>query len=117
MSHRIKFGVLLAGMVLLSGCSVRIVDFTAISTKNVNIQAFETGKRVVGEDCAPVVLFPLAIPNMKTAIDRAIENAGPGYDALTDGVVYSLNQAFIFGRICYQVEGTPIQTRSAIAKK
>ena len=117
MGKGIKLVALMAGVVLLSGCSMRIVDFTAISTKNVDIQSLETGNRVVGQDCAPIFLVPLGVPNMKTAIDRAIENAGPGYDALIDGVVYNLNQSFLIGRVCYRVEGTPIQTRKVVAKK
>ena len=110
MKQGIKLAVMAMIVALLSGCSVRIVDFTAISTKNTGIKAVETGQRVTGEDCAPVFLFPLGVPNMKTAIDRAIESAGPGYDALIDGVVYHKNQSFIIGQICYTIEGTPIQT-------
>jgi hypothetical protein len=111
MKMLVKIAAIGCLIALLSGCTVRIVDFTAISTKNTNIKASKTGQRVSAEDCVPVILFPLGIPNMKEAIDRAIEKAGPGYDALTDGVVYSVQQAFIFGRICYKVEGTPIATK------
>lgn len=110
MKALLKVAALCFIVAMLSGCTVRIVDFTAISTKNTLIKATKTGQRVTGEDCVPVVLFPIGIPNMKEAIDRAIEKAGPGYDALTDGVVYSVQQAFIVGRICYKVEGTPIGT-------
>ena len=101
--------------VLLTGCTIRVVDFTAISTKNVRIPTVEKGSRVVGEDCIPVILFPLGIPNMKEAIDRAIEKAGPEYDALVDGVVYQLNHSFVFGQLCYRVEGTPINTKKSIS--
>lgn len=96
---------------MLNGCATRITDFTVISTKNANVQAVKTGNRVEGEDCVPVVLFPLGMVNMKEAIDRAIENAGAGYDALVDGVVTHKNYSFIFGQICMTVEGTPIATK------
>ena len=44
---------------------------------------------------------------MKTAIDRAIEKNKCSV-ALTDVVITQLNQAFIFGRIGYRVEGTQV---------
>ena len=66
--------VLLIGLCFLStGCTQRLVDFTAISTKNVKMASSEVGSRVEGADCVPVVFFPLGQPNMKEAIDRAIE--------------------------------------------
>ena len=102
-------------LVLLYGCTIRIVDFTAISTKNVKLASQAKGPRVTGEDCVMVILIPFGIPNMKEAIDRAIESAGPEYDALVDGVVYQVTQAFIVGRICYRVEGTPINTKASVS--
>ncbi len=74
------------------------------------------GERVTGEDCVPVILFPMGIPNMKEAIDRAIESAGPEFDALVDGVVYHKNYSFLFGQICYTIEGTPINTKTSISR-
>lgn len=96
----------------LGGCSMRITDFTVISTKNVNIPAKQQASRVTGNDCVIVFLIPFGIPNLKTAIDKAIESAGPGYDALIDGVAYIDNKSFLFGQECYRVEGTPISTKS-----
>ena len=96
---------------LSTGCTQRLVDFTAISTKNVKMASSEVGSRVEGADCVPVVFFPLGQPNMKEAIDRAIEKSGANYDALIDGVVYAKVQSFVFGRVCYTVEGTPINTK------
>ena len=101
--------------ILLSGCTIRIVDFTVISTKNVKIPTADKGTRVTGEDCVVVFLIPFGIPNMKEAIDRAIENAGPEYDALVDGVVYQLNHNFLVGQQCYKVEGTPINTKKSVS--
>lgn len=93
----------------LSGCTVRVVDFTVISTKNVSVPTKGKGPRAKGEDCVFSCLgLPFGIPNMKEAIDRAIENAGGQYDALVDGVVYQKSHPF---EICYEVEGTPIDTK------
>jgi hypothetical protein len=100
---------------LLSGCTIRMVGFTVISTKNVKIPTVDKGKRVTGEDCVVVFLIPFGIPNMKEAIDRTIENAGPEYDALVDGVVYQINHSFLFGQQCFKVEGTPINTKKSVS--
>lgn len=99
---------------LLSGCVTRITDFTVISTKNVNVAfAAKANTRVTGTDCVYVVLIPLGMPNLKEAIDRAIEGAGPQYDGLIDGVVYHKNMSFLFGKVCYEVEGTPVGTKGS----
>ena len=96
------------GLSLLSlvGCASRLTDFTVISTKNVQVSQAK-GKRVTGRDCAV-----FATPNMKEAIDSAVEKAnktGQDYDALVDGVVY-LRSWLLFQ--CIEVEGTPINTRA-----
>lgn len=98
----------LIGIALLSGCVTRMVDFTVISTKALSIGG-EEGRQVVGEDCVPVVLAPVGTPNLKEAIDDAIEQAGPGYNAIKDGVVYWRNKSFFFGKSCYEVKGTPVK--------
>jgi hypothetical protein len=95
-----------------TGCSRRITDFSIISTKDVNVEsASRSDKRVVGQDCVVVILFPWGVPDLEEAIDDAIEKAGPGYDALIDGVVYYKDKSFLFGKVCYEIEGTPISTR------
>ena len=51
---------------------------------------------------------------MKEAVDRAIEAAGPGYDALVDGVIDSEALILVvYNQACYVVEGTPINTKAA----
>ena len=100
----------LAVSLLASGCGYRLMDFTVISSKNVNMPKAKSMARVKGEDCVTVILFPFGMPNVKTAVDRAIEKAGGEFDALVDGVVAFDNRSFIFGQQCYVVEGTPIST-------
>ncbi len=72
--------------------SCRLTDFTVISTKNVTIDVKKDTPRVKAKGWT-----------VKDAVDEAIESAGPGYDALIDGVIYQ-------GLFRYRVEGTPIKT-------
>src|SRR5579871_4145301 len=92
----------------MTGCTMRLVDFTVISSKNVKVPTKATGQRVTGEDCVFVLFVPFGVPNMKEAIDRAIASAGGDYDALIDGVIYQNNYSFIIGEQCFKIEGTPI---------
>ncbi len=94
------------GAVVASGCTVRVADMTVGSTKNYNINSakFVKGKRVTGEDTYPVILFPLGIPNVKTAMDNAIEQDKCAV-GLTDVVVSQLNHSFLVGTIGYRIEG------------
>lgn len=104
--------VVLSALVL-SGCSIRVADLTVGSTKNYNINGnkFVTGARVTAEDSYPVILFPTGIPNMKTAIDRAIEKDKCAV-GLSNVVITQLNHAFIFGKIGIRAEGNLIIDRS-----
>lgn len=97
---------LLAGAVMMSGCAVRVADMTVGSTKNydLNSQSFVKGSRVEGDDIVPVFLFPLGIPNVKSAVDDAIEKDRCAV-GLSDLVITQLNQSFLIGRIGYRVEG------------
>ncbi|WP_435929974.1 hypothetical protein [Dryocola sp. BD613] len=108
-----KVVALALGVLLLSGCTVRVADMTVGSTKNYNLNAarFEKGQRVIGEDKAPIVIFPLGIPSVKTAMDRAIEKDKCAV-GLSDVVIYQLNHAFVFGTFGYRVEGTQIIDKS-----
>lgn len=101
------------GVLLLAGCTVRVADLTMASTKNYNFNGgpFMKGKRVTAEDSYPVFLFPAGIPNVKTAMDRAIESNKCAV-GLADVVVTRLNHAFIFGRVGVQTEGNLIIDRS-----
>ncbi|MED7793195.1 hypothetical protein TB147_17985 [Klebsiella aerogenes] len=104
-----KLVVVALGALLLSGCTIRVSDFTLASTKNYNQNSgkFYKGKRVSAEDTYPVFLFPAGIPNVKTAMDRAIESDKCAV-GLSDVVVTRLNHAFIFGKIGVRVEGNLI---------
>lgn len=107
-------------MLCLSNCTSRLTDFTVISTKNVPVGdghpvEFKKGTtRVKGKDTAHWVLFiPFGTPNLKEAIDRAIEST-PGCIGLVDGVVKSNAWwAILYGQSKYIVEGTPLFEASA----
>ena len=116
MMRRSIVKVLLVGFVAmsLSGCATRLIDFTMISTKNVDFTRganFVRGKnRVEGIDEVAIIIFiPTGTPNIKEAIDRAIESV-PGAVALVDGVVTQKSWyiPYIFGKSSFVVEGTPL---------
>ncbi|NBA95521.1 hypothetical protein [Pseudomonas sp. R5(2019)] len=96
----------IATAAVVSGCTVRVADMTVASTKNYNINSskFVKGPRVTGEDNYPVIIFPTGIPNMKTAMDHAIQQDKCAV-GLTDVVMSQLNHSFLFGMIGFRVEG------------
>ena len=100
-------------MILASGCSRRMMDYTIISSKNMQLQipSDAVGPRVEGKDEVWIIIIPFGTPNIKEAVDRAIESAGPGYDALIDGVLYQTTRYYVLAaKIGYRIEGTPIRT-------
>src|SRR3990172_6884047 len=85
-----------------------------ISTKNIDLShaaSFQRAKaRSEGIDKIHLIVFiPTGVPNMKEAIDRAIERV-PGAVALVDGVVSSRFWwiPYVYGQSMYVVEGTPL---------
>ena len=83
--------ILISLSIIICSCG-RLVDFTMISSKNVEINVKKDAPRVSGKGWS-----------VKDALDDAIEKAGPGFDALMDGVIYE-------GLFKYRVTGTPIKT-------
>jgi len=105
------FTLFACSLLAVTGCKTRFVDFTIISTKNVDLSkmgTFKRGARTEGVDKIYIIIFiPTGQPNLKEAIDRAIESV-PGGVALLDGVV---SQGFfyipyIYGEANFTVEGT-----------
>jgi hypothetical protein len=90
----------------LTSCSIRLVDFTVISSKNVNLDIDRTqGKKVKGEKS-----YFLGIGwNIKDAMDIALETAGPEYDILVDGVVRYGSYPLISS---ITVEGTAVSSKA-----
>jgi hypothetical protein len=99
-------------LLLSSGCAIRVADFSVVSVnKQSNIPAKSIGKRVSGENC---VFSFLGIdwlskdPNLKDAIDQAMQSAGPDYDAMVDTTVHRKTGLW---SSCYIVKGTVISTK------
>lgn len=98
----------------LSGCVQRVGDFTVASTKNMDIKRsthrIDESKRVSDRDIAHIIIFiPTGMPNMKEAMDKAIEQS-PGAVGLSDVTVKIGNWyiPFIYGQQYYEVEGNPV---------
>ncbi len=98
----------------LCGCTTRLIDFTVISSKNIEwsrANEYRRGtSRVSGEDTKQVIIIiPTGVPNAKQALDRAIESI-PGAVALVDGVLTHKFSylPYIYGQRSYIVEGTPL---------
>lgn len=110
-------------MFVLSSCTHRITDFTVISTKNFPISSEnpvalkKADKRVEGVDKVHVIIgIPTGTPNLKQAIDRAIESY-PGAVGLADGVVKSTGwSCLLYGQSGFIIEGTPIYEIQAQGK-
>lgn len=99
---------------IFSSCSHRVLDFTLISSKNVDLTkgaSFIRGKgRVEGKDMVHwIIIIPTGTVNIKEAVDRAIEST-PGCVALLDGVIYTKFWwiPYIYGQQSATIEGTPL---------
>jgi hypothetical protein len=101
-----KLLILVLMLGALSSCSVRLVDFTVISSKNVSLDIDRAnGKKVKAEKT-----YFLGIGwNIKDAMDKALEDAGKEYDLLIDGVVRYGSYPFI---ATVTVEGTAVSSRA-----
>jgi len=96
---------LLALLVVFSSCSIRMVDFTIISSKNHGLNFdMSQGIRAEGKSHGFLGLGT----SIKGAMDNALEKAGPGYDLLVDGVVFKEDFFLVGG---YKVTGTAIRSR------
>lgn len=101
----------------LAGCSWRN-DFTALSTKNVNLDNITIDKskskgRFEGRSCQRVVLFfpiDFKTPNADDAVDEALEAANA--QVLLDAVLEfeSFYIPLIYGRTCFFAEGNAYDT-------
>ena len=102
--------MLALAVIFLSSCSARLVDFTVISSKNHSIKFnMDEGKVTKGKSMG---VFAIGA-NIKDAMDQTLENAGPQYDVLVNGVVRSKSYPFYGG---FEVEGTAVNSRKLIAQ-
>lgn len=82
---KLNFIVILITIFTLSSCTIRLVDFTVISTKNAEIGVDRS--KGLPTDGKKSYFFGIGW-NLKDALDNALEKAGPEYDLLIDGVVF-----------------------------
>ncbi len=105
MCKKIIILIAVFSMAVYAGCSYRLGDFTALSTKNiyckdVDLTKLEQHRGVEGKD----VRFLGIGANAKDAADRALEQ----YDGnlLIDAVIYSESSFLVAG---YKVRGTVVK--------
>ena len=108
--------LVILGVLVLSGCASRS-DFTAISSKNVNlsnasIDPNSAKGRTSGENCQQIIiLFPVGGPaTLDEALDQALEakNANLLLDAVVDWNFFFI--PYIYGQECWKVEGDAYDT-------
>lgn len=104
------FLVAIVGAVTLTSCSARLVDFTVISSKNVNLNIDRT--QGVKTEGSKTYFLGLGW-NIKDAMDLALENAGPEYDLLIDGVVRYTSLPFVS---VIKVEGVAVSSSTMVAE-
>jgi hypothetical protein len=105
-----KFIAFCVLIVMFSGCSYRIIDFTVISSKNHGLSFDKSqGKKAEG---SKLMLLGLGC-TIKGAMDKALEAAGPDYDLLLDGVVFEQFYIIVNG---YKVTGLAVRSKDLKAQ-
>jgi hypothetical protein len=98
---------------IFSSCTSRVIDYTLLSTKNVNFEGskyfMKAPEPVKGKDTAVYIfVIPTSKLDIKEAINDAIEQV-PGCVALADVVIYQRTIPLILiNTTSYIVKGTPI---------
>ena len=91
------------------GCTQRIGDFTAISTKNIDLDAnyVMVERSVKGKDMKPIIIvINLGYPNLEEAIDDALNKVEGGV-MMTDATLKYrwFYIPYIYGEFAYEVQG------------
>lgn len=87
-----------------AGCTYRLGDFTALSSKNVPL-AYDRPYSATAKVCkvASILFFYLGPPSLEDAVDQAIADRG---NALVNQVTYTSNYTFLLGTYqCFEVKG------------
>ncbi len=106
----------LAALALLPSCTTRLLDLTVTSSKNIDLNNKEgyvvsNNARTRGSDTQHIIFcFPLGMPDVREAMDKAIEKNGNNAVALSNMTLESTWWwiPFIYGQLTYTVEGDPI---------
>lgn len=109
------FFLALASLLMLPSCSVRLMDMTVVTTKNIDLNnpqgyVTSTNGRVKGKTTRHVVcLIPLGGLNYKDAVDDAIQKNGSDCVGLSNAVLRAEGWSLIlYGQNSIVVEGDPI---------
>jgi hypothetical protein len=95
--------LVLVCIVAAGGCTIRTGDMTLVSTKNIaSLRAAEVRGNFEASDCRT-----FTPPNLKEAIDRAIEQGGG--NAITDAALYFEQYPFL---ACYRAKGTVVRLKA-----
>ncbi len=100
--------------IVMTGCVQRIGDFTVASTKNMDIKRtlhrVDESERLTGIDKKHIILFiPTGQPNMKEAMDNAIEKRTGAVGLSNVTVKHSLWWIpYIYGQSYFEIEGNPV---------
>lgn len=98
------FIAFMAVIMMMSSCSYRTLDFTIVSTKTYSLPINKSAGTNTEGKCMRFLGMGASI---KDAIDNALTNAGPGYDLLVDGVIYTKDNFFVSG---YKVVGIAVKS-------
>lgn len=114
MSPKLLLTIALLTLVL-EGCTERLLDYTILGTKNIDVSKLTMGDRYSGKDCVltigtPLIDVPLGWPSWKTAADEALES-GKG-DILIDVVLTVEHWNLLIGQYCLTITGTVARTAS-----
>jgi len=102
-------------ILVMSGCSIRLSDFSAVTTKSINLDKVDIDslpqvKGVRGKDTKFTLVFiPLGVPHLEDAIDDALEKGGG--DLMTDVVLYRRSWWFLIGQESLEVKGNVVNTK------
>ena len=113
--RRLHIVALGAGLLFSFGCQQRLGDFTFLSSKNIDLSnlemdAAEGAPIVEGVDSKPIIfIFSTGVPNLKEAVDRAIESGGG--TALSDVTIYYTYWyiPYIVGDVAFRVRGKVVR--------
>ena len=115
-TKRLVLILCLAFMLVSTACSIRLADFTVISSRNVSLDKVDLDslpqtKGIVGKDTKFSFLsIPFGFPHLEEAIDDALDK-GNG-DIMIDAVLYGKWwDLIIIGQNSLEVKGTVVKTR------
>lgn len=102
-------------LLMATGCSMRLGDFTLMTTKNIGITPRPLASGVRGEDCIHQILgIPIGSlnPNLEEAIDNAVAKASGG-NAMTDASIHQdIFTVLLYTRVCMRVDGAVVALHS-----